>query len=71
MQLALTHWESRARQEHRAIAAAVRKREVVKATRLLRDHILTAGRSLVTFLEAERAPRGNTSKVSSRSVTRS
>ena len=57
MQLALTHGETRARQEHRGIAAAARKRDAVKATRLLRDHILGAGTALVTFLERERAQR--------------
>lgn len=54
MQLALTHGETRARQEHRAIAAAARKGDATKASRLLRDHILGAGRALVTFLEDER-----------------
>jgi DNA-binding GntR family transcriptional regulator len=54
MQLALTHGESRARDEHRAIAAAARKAEVKLATRLMREHILGAGRSLVTFLETHR-----------------
>src|SRR5262252_1642865 len=43
MQLSLTHGETRARHEHRAIATAARKRDVVKASRLLRDHILGAG----------------------------
>jgi len=58
MQLALTHGENRARHEHRAIAAAVKKRDGTKAARLLRDHILGAGRVLVGFLEKERAIRG-------------
>lgn len=57
MQLALTHGETRARHEHRAIAAAARKRDGAKAMRLMRDHILGAGRTLVTFLERERAQR--------------
>jgi len=55
MQLWLTHGESRARHEHRAIAAAAKKRDAAKAAHLMRDHILTAGRALVTFLEKERA----------------
>jgi DNA-binding GntR family transcriptional regulator len=55
MQLWLTHGENRARYEHRAIAAAAKKRDAAKAARLMRDHILTAGRGLVTFLEKERA----------------
>ncbi len=54
MQLSLTHGESRARSEHRAILAAVRKRDTVKAPTLMRAHILEAGRSLVSFLEAQR-----------------
>jgi DNA-binding GntR family transcriptional regulator len=58
MQLALTHGETRARQEHRAILAAVKKRDTTKACHLLRDHILGAGRSLVVFLETTRGQRG-------------
>lgn len=54
MQLSLTHGETRARSEHRAILAAVRKRDMVKAPALMRAHILEAGRSLVSFLEAHR-----------------
>jgi DNA-binding GntR family transcriptional regulator len=59
MQLALTHGETRARHEHRAIAAAARKGDGVKAQRLLREHILGAGRALVSFLERERVQRGH------------
>lgn len=66
MQLALTHGETRARHEHRAIATAARKRDVVKASRLLRDHILGAGRALVTFLEQERAQRDKAQAKASR-----
>lgn len=55
MQLALTHGESRARQEHRAILAAARKRTAGRACSLLAAHILGAGRSLVRFLRGERA----------------
>ena len=55
MQLWLTHGENRARYEHRAIAVAAKKRDATKAARLMHDHILTAGRALVTFLEKERA----------------
>jgi DNA-binding GntR family transcriptional regulator len=62
MQLSLTHGEMRARHEHRAIAAATRKRDAVKASRLMRDHILGAGRALVAFLEQERALRDKTSE---------
>ena len=57
MQLALTHGETRARQEHRAIAAAARKGNAALAARLMRDHILGAGRSLAAFLEKHRGQR--------------
>lgn len=57
MQLALTHGELRARHEHRAIGVAAKKRDATKAAHLMRDHILNAGRTLVTFLEKERAGR--------------
>jgi DNA-binding GntR family transcriptional regulator len=57
MQLALTHGESRARNEHRAIAVAARKRDAQKAAQLMRDHILDAGKTLVTFLERHRGER--------------
>ena len=50
MQLALTHGETRANDEHRAIAAAVRAGDVKRATLLMRDHIAGAGRSLLEFL---------------------
>jgi DNA-binding GntR family transcriptional regulator len=62
MQLALTHGENRARHEHRAILAAAKKRDGAKAARLLRDHILGAGRVLVSFLEKERATRGEVAR---------
>jgi DNA-binding GntR family transcriptional regulator len=54
MQLALTHGEMRANDEHRAILAAVKKRDARRAAELLREHILGAGRSLRDFLERER-----------------
>jgi DNA-binding GntR family transcriptional regulator len=57
MQLALTHGETRARHEHRAIAAAARKRDGAKASRLMRDHIIGAGRALVGFLESEQTQK--------------
>jgi len=68
MQLALTHGENRARHEHRAIATAVKKRDGAKAARLLRDHILGAGRVLVSFLEKERAIRGEAVPSASRAA---
>ena len=70
MQLALTHGETRARHEHRAIAAAARKGDASKASRLLRDHIVGAGRVLVTFLEYERAQRGQVPQAQPRSRPR-
>jgi len=54
VQLAVTHWESRASQEHRAIAAAARRKDTRRACALLRQHILSAGQSLVTFLREQR-----------------
>jgi len=59
MQLALTHGETRARHEHRGIAAAARKRDAAKAGRLMREHILGAGRALLAFLEREHAKRAS------------
>ena len=61
MQLALTHGETRANDEHRAIAAAVRSADVKRATVLMREHIAGAGRSLLEFLgnsREEKAGRG-------------
>jgi DNA-binding GntR family transcriptional regulator len=57
MQLALTHGELRANAEHRAILSAVRKRDARRASQLLRDHILGAGRALRDFRETERVPQ--------------
>ena len=54
MQLALTHGETRANEEHRAIAAATRAADVKKASALMRDHIAGAGRSLLVFLRENR-----------------
>lgn len=54
MQLALTHGESQAKEEHRAILAAARRGDG-KAATLLRAHIAGAGERLVTFLRAHRA----------------
>jgi DNA-binding GntR family transcriptional regulator len=57
MQLALTHGESRADEEHRAILAAVRALDADGAAALLRDHIAGAGRALHAFLTDRRAAR--------------
>lgn len=54
MQLALTHGETRANEEHRAIAAAARDSDVKRACALMREHIAGAGRSLLAFLEERR-----------------
>jgi len=50
MQLALTHGETRANDEHRAIAAAARAGDAKRACQLVREHIAGAGRSLLEFL---------------------
>ena len=57
MQLALTHGEHRANEEHRAILDAARKHDVRRGTALLREHILGAGRSLGDFLREHREAR--------------
>lgn len=63
MQLVLTHGESRAIDEHRAILTAVAGHDVKLACSLMRQHILGAGRKLVRFVSAEReASEGSTSK---------
>lgn len=54
MQLALTHGESRANEEHRAILAAARRRDARRAVALLREHILGAGQRLLAFLRERR-----------------
>ena len=59
VQLAVTHWQSRAIQEHRAIAAAARRKDVRRACALLRQHILSAGQSLVTFLREQRETKSS------------
>ena len=54
MQLVLTHGESRAIDEHRAILAAVAAHDTKQAAALMRQHILGAGRLLVRFVSSER-----------------
>ncbi len=54
MQLALTHGERRANEEHRAIVAAVKRGDAKRAITLMKQHILGAGRALVDFLRAQR-----------------
>ena len=59
MQLALTHGETRANDEHRAIAAAARAHDTKRACQLVRDHITGAGRSLIVFLRQRRDDDAN------------
>ena len=66
MQLALTHGESRAREEHRAILAAARRRDARAACTLLGRHITGAGRSLLAFLREQRAASARPSQGASR-----
>ncbi len=54
MQLALTHGESRASEEHRAIVTAARRHNADRAAQLIGTHIIGAGRSLVRFLREQR-----------------
>ena len=69
MQLSLTHGESRARAEHRAILAAVKRRDTVRAPSLMRAHILDAGRALVSFLEAHRGAQPPRARVGAKGTT--
>lgn len=57
IQISVTHWEQRAKREHRAILAACRTRQVRAATSLLRKHIVAAGEALVLLLEQQRAAK--------------
>ena len=54
MQLALTHGESRASEEHRAIVTAARRHNADRAAQLMGAHITGAGRSLIRFLRERR-----------------
>jgi DNA-binding GntR family transcriptional regulator len=58
MQVLLAHGGAKANDEHRAIAAAVRKKDVKSATQLMRAHILGAGSSLLELLEEQRGENG-------------
>jgi DNA-binding GntR family transcriptional regulator len=55
MQLALTHGETQAKEEHRSILAASRRKDAKAACAQLRAHIIGAGDRLLTFLTAHRA----------------
>ena len=54
-QLTFTDGVPRAGREHEAILAACQKGDADLASRLTRDHILDAGRSLMAFLREQRA----------------
>ena len=54
MQLALTHGEHRASDEHHAILKAAQAGDNEEAAALLSEHILGAGRSLLEFLRVHR-----------------
>jgi DNA-binding GntR family transcriptional regulator len=58
MQLLLARGGERASQEHRAIAAAVRTKDIAQACDLMHAHILGAGTSLVAWLEEQRSADG-------------
>jgi DNA-binding GntR family transcriptional regulator len=57
MQVLLAHGGTRANDEHRAIAAAVAKKDSKLASQLMRSHILGAGQSLVEFLQEQRGEK--------------
>ncbi|HSL70679.1 MAG TPA: GntR family transcriptional regulator [Longimicrobiales bacterium] len=57
MQLSLTHGESRASDEHKAIAQAAASGDVELAARQMRMHIESAGCSLIDFLREHRNSR--------------
>ena len=54
-QLTLTNGMTRANREHQAILSACFDRDADLASRLTRDHVVNAGRSLVAFLKDQRA----------------
>jgi DNA-binding GntR family transcriptional regulator len=56
LQLYLTHGIKRANEEHYQILELCRKREIVAACKLLRQHIQHAGQSLKQVLEESRPP---------------
>jgi DNA-binding GntR family transcriptional regulator len=57
LQLYLTHGMKRANEEHHQILELCRKREIVAACKLLRQHIQHAGQSLKEVLQENRAQR--------------
>jgi DNA-binding GntR family transcriptional regulator len=65
MQLALTHAGAKTSTEHRQILGAVKRRDVKRATAILRRHILGGRNRLVSFLRDEKA-RANSAPTRSR-----
>ncbi|HEY4304337.1 MAG TPA: GntR family transcriptional regulator [Gemmatimonadaceae bacterium] len=57
MEVLLAQGGGRANDEHRAIAAAVRDKNIPLATELMRAHILGAGRSLIELLQEQRGEK--------------
>jgi DNA-binding GntR family transcriptional regulator len=57
MEVLLAQGGGRANEEHRAIAAAVGAKDIPLATRLMREHILGAGHSLVELLQEQRGEK--------------
>jgi len=51
-------WQPRSEQEHRAILAAVERQDLAEASRLLGDHIHSAGRALVARIQGGRTGPG-------------
>lgn len=62
MQLSLTKWEERAAREHRMLLGLSRRKQAAQAAELLTEHITTAGRALLDFLESHRADTTESSK---------
>lgn len=60
MQVLLAHGGMRANDEHRAIAAAIGRKDLKGATQLMQAHILGAGASLVALLQEERGGSART-----------
>ncbi len=58
MQVLLARGGERANEEHRAIAAAARKKDIAHACDLMHAHILGAGGSLVAWLQGQRGADG-------------
>jgi DNA-binding GntR family transcriptional regulator len=64
--LLLANGGARANDEHRAIAAAVAKKDSKGAAQLMRTHILGAGQSLVEYLQTLRGESSQTATLAAR-----